>query len=404
MYMDEKKLLEITSLDTICDEKWNYAVFSLNQSSFQACCHTPNNIVTEAELQEKGINAFLNSQQMINSRYELTQGIQTKDCSKCWKMEENKGPSDRTSNEKFWTHLKNNDFVNPNEEYSAKSLQEILNQVTDLSHPVLKSNKPTKLEIKLSNTCDLKCMYCNHNLSTQWAAEKRQYNEISEDEYKKSIAEPSELVVEKFWEWFNTVGKFSVEKIGITGGEPLLMSDFYYFLDKFIDQINEISHKRKSPIIIWIVTNLNTPPVYFQKFLNYLPKLTSNCELRLWISMETIGAKAEYIRNGLNWKRFENNLKNLLSLHMPNLKVGFNLAHNILSISSISDVIKYIEFLYAEYKTPLMLGTSCVVYPAWQNPMILTPDFSKYLDDAVEHMIQSANKNQLDTFCPTLDQ
>lgn len=384
--MDQKKINKINALDTICDDKWNYAVFNLSQSNFQSCCHSPNNIVTDTELQEKGIDAFLNSDHTLKSRYELATGIQTNDCRKCWKLEENNGPSYRTSHTQFWKHLQKDGFVNQNEEFDTTTLQLKLDQVTDYLHPMLKSNKPTKLEIRFNNTCDLKCMYCNYNLSSQWAVESFQYNEISEDQYKKSIKGPSEIVIEKFWEWFNAVGRYSIEKIGITGGEPLIMPMLYDFLEKLLNQINEVSHLRTSKLIIWMVTNLNTPAAYFEKFIKYLPKLTSRCELRLWISMETLGTKAEYIRNGLIWNRFENNLKNILSCGVSNLKIGFNIAHNVLSISSIKEVIEYIEFLYQQYKVPLLLGQSYVVFPNWQDPINLTPDFANYLDDTISHM------------------
>jgi hypothetical protein len=79
---------KVSPLDTICDLKWNYPIFNMDRGEFRSCCRTPSNKVTEEELQTYGIDAFLNSPKMIQSRVDLTQGIKTQDCKTCWQIED----------------------------------------------------------------------------------------------------------------------------------------------------------------------------------------------------------------------------------------------------------------------------------------------------------------------------
>ena len=54
-------------LDKICDLKWNYPIFGMDRGEFRSCCRTPTNLVTENDIQEFGIDAFLNSPKHCNS-------------------------------------------------------------------------------------------------------------------------------------------------------------------------------------------------------------------------------------------------------------------------------------------------------------------------------------------------
>jgi hypothetical protein len=70
---------KVSPLDTICDLKWNYPIFKMDRGEFRSCCRTPGNKVTEEELKEHGIDAFLNSPKMKQSRLDLASGIKNSD-------------------------------------------------------------------------------------------------------------------------------------------------------------------------------------------------------------------------------------------------------------------------------------------------------------------------------------
>jgi hypothetical protein len=372
--------------DTVCDLKWNYPIFNMDRGEFRSCCRTPSNTVTEEDLQSHGINAFSNSPREKLSRLNLINGIRDNDCQSCWNLEDRGIKSPRHTPERFHTYMQQQNVVPKNEEYDKDKLVEYLSSIKDIEHPALTSNTPYMMEISLGNTCDLKCMYCSHHYSTQWATERIKYGDITQEQYDREFPKAAPSFDAKFWEWFNRVGRFNLLRLGIIGGEPLIMPEFYEFVNKLISSIEPINRFRTEKMTFWIVTNLNTPPNYLEKLFNYLPKLTEVFNVEILVSMESIGPKAEYIRNGLNWKKFTNNLSMLLSRQDLTFDFGFIMSLNALNITSIQDFIKFTEDLYTKYQRPVSLKQNIVSFPSCHSPMILTPDFADYLDSTVEYM------------------
>lgn len=372
-------------LNTICDLKWNYPIFNLDRGEFRSCCRTPSKKISEEELDLHGPESFLNSNEMKQSRLDLINGIKNSDCQSCWNLEESNMTSPRHSARQFWDQLQLGKFISSDLSYSEETLRAELKKFNSIDHPVFSSNYPYMLEISLGNTCDMKCMYCNHHYSTQWATERIKYGEITQEQYDREFPKTSDKFLENFWKWFDTVKRY-IGRLGIIGGEPLIMPEFYTFVDKLIESINEVRDVRKKKMSFWIVTNMNTPPNYLEKFFNYLPKLTELFNVEILVSMESVGQRAEYIRNGVNWDRFTNNLDKLLSKKDLKFNFGFILSINALNISNLKEFIQFTEQLYHTHGRPVALKHNIISFPDWQTPFILTPDFANYVDDCIAYM------------------
>ena len=379
-------------MNTICDLKWNYPIFNMDRGEFRSCCRTPSNKVTEEDLQTLGIGAFSDSDREKLGRLSLIKGIRDKDCQSCWNLEDRGVKSPRHTPERFNWFLQQKNLIPKNKPFKEEELKEYLASIRGLDHPALTSTSPYMLEISLGNTCDLKCMYCSHHYSTQWATERIKYGEISQEQYDKEFPKAAPSFDAKFWEWFNQIGRYHLHRLGIIGGEPLIMPEFYTFVDKLIASVDEIAGQRKSKMTFWIVTNLNTPPNYLEKLFNYLPKLTEVFNVEVLVSMESVGERAEYIRNGVNWNKFTSNLDKLLSRTDLKFDFGFIMSLNALNITSIKSFIEFSENLYDKYQRPVALKQNIISFPSWQSPMILTPDFADHLDYAVEYMKTNVSK------------
>jgi sulfatase maturation enzyme AslB (radical SAM superfamily) len=280
--------------------------------------------------------------------------------------------------------MKRQGVIPSKEEYTNESLLTHIESINSVDHPALKSNTPYMVEISLGNTCDMKCMYCSHHYSTQWATEKIKYGEITQIQYDKEFPKAPPIFDEKFWEWFNKIGRFHLGRIGIIGGEPLIMPEFYRFVEKLIDSVSKIQRKEK--MIFWIVTNMNTPPNYLEKLLKFFPQLTEVFNVELLVSLEAVGKKAEYIRNGLSWDRMMTNLDKILSRKDLQFNFGFIISTNILSIANFKDFITFTEEIYHKYDRPVALKHNVVSFPEWHSPFLLTPDFADHIDYCVEYM------------------
>jgi len=377
--------IQTNAFDTICDLKWNYPIFNLDRGEFRSCCRTPSRRVSDQDLDNFGTDAFLNSHQMLQSRLDLIKGVRNIDCQSCWNLEDKGMKSPRHKPEQFWHHLQARRHISQDLSYSEENLRIELDKINSLDHLALQSKHPYMLEISLGNTCDMKCMYCSHHYSTQWATERIKYKEITQEQYDREFPKAPEKFNEKFWEWFDSV-KIYLRRLGIIGGEPLIMPEFYSFADQCIERMDQIKHLRKDKMSFWIVTNMNTPSNYLEKFFQNLPKLTEVFNVEILVSMESVGPRAEYIRNGVNWKRFTDNLDRLLSKSDLKFDFGFILSMNALNIAGISEFIKFTEDLYLRYNRPVALKHNIISFPDWQTPFILTSDFAKYIDDCVEYM------------------
>lgn len=366
---------------TICTLRWDYPIINFGRSEARLCCRTPGKKISKEEIEKHGTDVFLNNDYQIARRLEMLQGIRHKDCSSCWKLEDNGMISPRTSHEEFTYKMLQRGVVPPDTDKKFNDFNDWAATVT-IDNPVLLSYHPTMLEISLGNFCDMKCMYCNHHYSTQWANEAIKYGEIKQSQYDQEFPENDPEYEELFWKWFMETGRYSLDRIGIIGGEPLIMPKFYTFIERLFECYKDLPEKKKK-VSLWIVTNLNTPKNYFNKFLEYMPRITDFFNLEIHASMESMGKQAEYIRNGVDWNRFESNVRSLLSKNYD-YAFGFQMAINALNIPHFKDYLVWIKSLHDEYNKPITLKQNVISFPEWQSPLILTSDFSEYLYDAVD--------------------
>jgi hypothetical protein len=242
------------------------------------------------------------------------------------------------------------------------------------------------LEILLSTHCDLKCSYCSPQFSTKWAEEALKYGDVDQgymDWSKPHI--DSEEFEDSFWLWFDDSAIHSLDRIGMVGGEPMIQPNLFSFLDRMMESYNRLDTKKKP--ILWFVTNLNASEKIIDRFYHYLPKLCEVFQVEVHASMESFGKRAEYIRFGLNWDKFVRNANKLCSYEdKKNFHFGFQIANNSMSITGLLDFIKFAKDLQDTYKRGITLKHNIVTLPEFHSPMILTKDFTKYLDDVVDYL------------------
>lgn len=378
-------------MDTMCEFKWNYPIFQIDRGEFRSCCRTPSFPISEELLEEKGVDAFLNNDKLIQSRLDLIRGVKHSDCKSCWNLEE-RGMKSPREPKNFWNFLKREKVIPHDMEYNEENVLRELAKIDSVDHPFLKARKPYMMEISLGNTCDLKCMYCNHHYSTQWATELIKIGEITQEQYDREFPTAASNYEAKFWEWFDRVGCYSIHRINMIGGEPLIIPEFYDYVEKMMTRISQVMIVKKMKPTLCIVTNMNTPTNYFNRFISRLPKITEVFDLEILISMESLEDRAEYIRNGISWDKFSSNVDKLLSVTDANFQVGFLMSVSALSIPTTKNFIEYTTNLSDKYQRPIGLKQNIINFPRWQNPMILPKEFSKYIDDAIEYMEQHVDR------------
>lgn len=181
-----------------------------------------------------------------------------------------------------WNEWKNNDW-------SIDQLNNLID--TDLT---------SRIEIMLSTTCNQTCMYCTENFSSSWANLKN-IPIIEDNTYKQNI-------LTNLYSYLRNKDSLDNMVYSFLGGEPLLDTQLF----DVIEQLEHINGDR--PHAFLITSNLNVKPKLIEKYLSIIEK--SNAQWYINCSLDTIDIQGEIIRDGLDFKLFESNLKTLFNSNM----------------------------------------------------------------------------------------
>lgn len=196
--------------------------------------------------------------------------------------------------------------------------------------------KLTSIDLRWTNLCNLACNYCMPYFSSRWA----QINNVKINSLQKNNV-PSLLKYIKD-------NLASIYSIMMLGGEPLLQKENNELLDIISTSDNKIA--------IIILTNLSNPienNTIAQKLLN------RNGRVDWCISIETIGDRFEYVRDGASWEVLNNNIAILN-----------NNRHNVSNINLYPIYCLYSAFNLEEYfEWAISINANNII---WQ--MLFDPD------------------------------
>ena len=185
-------MLEANLKNSMCYRTWNDMIISLTKKSVSWCCktkHTPEQDIQTTfdleTLEEQGLDFFINHPVLKKRKYELSSGIRSNDCRRCWETEDSSGSSARTQ------YIENVHPVWKNRLQNA-----IDNPKTAISfHNSMKDYDGTKfIEIELTNKCNMACVYCWEGLSSRWQKELKRPMPDTDDKWATTrFVDPADL-------------------------------------------------------------------------------------------------------------------------------------------------------------------------------------------------------------------
>lgn len=193
---------------------------------------------------------------------------------------------------------------------------------------------PSILEVFFSNTCNLKCVYCNAKDSSAIQAENAKFGgaiipetnfEYDDNQYRKLAPE--------FWKWF-LANSTKLQRLQVLGGEPFLQKD----VSKLLEYFEENPHP---DLEFNIITNLSIADSTLAKQLNQLDTHIKDKNLKrvdIQVSVESWGKAQEYTRYGFDCERFDNNME--LMFRMGTFRIGLLSTVNALSIMAMPELCK----------------------------------------------------------------
>lgn len=182
--------------------------------------------------------------------------------------------------------------------------QETLRKYEDLIEEVIENPRPLYFDIRFSNVCNLKCRTCWHGNSSKWFEDARKLNRALGDKALIKAFETDQ-------ELENQLGNYieQAEEFYFAGGEPLLMEEHLYVLERLIE-------KENFECLLRYNTNLTT----LHQFNHDLVEKWKNFKrIEVLASIDGLGEKGEIIRNGIDLELFQENFKRLKAL--PNMHI-----------------------------------------------------------------------------------
>lgn len=354
-----------------CLAKWMQTSLHLGTGHTNSCYHPPLHKIDVNEVQQNPA-ALHNTRQKKDARTQMLNGFKPRECSYCWAIEKSGHLSDR--------HYRSG------EPWAAKHFDRIVeNRELDVI--------PTYVEVNFGNTCNLECSYCSPQFSSKWQSQVNQLGAyptlplhnapefFKGDKRVISIKEKNPYV-EAFWKWWPRL-YLEIEHFRMTGGEPLLDENTYRVFDYVL--------KNPRKIHLAVTSNFSQNDKIMHEYLSRVQKL---CDGRIehfmqYVSCDSWGKQAAYSRAGMDFDLVWSNVNRFLAEIPYGNSLTFIITMHNLAATGVKELLENILVLRKQHSTTyqrVWFDTPYLRAPVWQSLQILTPDCTKYLEDAISYM------------------
>ena len=256
-------------------------------------------------------------------RRNMIEGKECKECTKCYENERNGAFSMRNDSNRNYGHL----------------INEVDATYEDGFNPEFKLRY---WDVRFSNLCNMRCRSCGPVFSSQWYNDHiKLYNTIP-DVPVYSSDDPAEFLNytdRKLERIEYTTGNEDdmiaqmlphvpyLEQVYFAGGEPLIMKEHYFMLEKLIEH-------NKSDVRIQYNTNFSELRYKDKHVFDYWKKFTN---ISVGASLDGMGPQAELIRKGTIWEQTEENRRRMIA-EVPH--VDFYISSTVSSMN-VLHVLKF---------------------------------------------------------------
>ena len=369
--LDFKHQVLDTKSASFCAAKWYNATIWLGSGMTTSCHHPPAHKV---DVQEVKFNpkALHNSLQKKDDRKKMLAGERPAGCEYCWKIEDmaTDAVSDRVYKSKIYPLVALDDAYNT---------------------PYTEDVNLRTLEIAFDRTCQFACSYCNPAFSSTWVKDIKRHGAYtalvsdgrnhfthihnSAQLYKYGETNP---YVEAFHQWWESDLHKTLQELRITGGEPLMTGGTWKLIDWFKE------NKGKSTTRLAINSNLGA-----DIDIDRLIYSVDGVEIDLYTSNESVGAQAEYIRDGLDYTVWMQNVVKLIeSGKFRGVHVMCTI--NALCLDSLPEFLEQLTELKKKYgRDSVSFTLNILRFPSFQSPLVLPADIkTKYKENLSQWLSQ----------------
>jgi len=263
-------------LETFCPLPWMH-LYVTTQMDIAPCCQS-DQTKPWGNLEHYSVMDIVNGERANAMRLKMLKNVPCSECKNCYALEKNGSVSRRTRSNEKYSHLR-----------------QVFVEQTNIDGS-LSTFEPMNLDLRLNNTCNLKCRTCDGAASSQIAYEEKKLFGNTTNLDRTPTKTTRSYVLDKVIGFVDRA-----DRIDFAGGEPLLMLEHFSILDRLIDL-------GKTDVQLSYITNFTLPNFKGKNILDIWSRFS---DISVKASLDGHGAVFEYVRHGASWPEIEQNLFSL---------------------------------------------------------------------------------------------
>jgi radical SAM protein with 4Fe4S-binding SPASM domain len=228
------------------------------------------------------------------------------------------------------------------------------------------------IDLRINNVCNFKCRFCHGWASNRWFNE---HNLVFPD---NPISKKDHGIdrVQSFWDDFDRDIVRNLETIHLAGGEPLIIDAHYRLLEKLIAA-------GRTDVYLQYDTNLSRLQFKHWDVIELWKKFPN---LKVSLSLDGVGRKGEYIRDGLDYDKWVENVRRV-QREAPHAR---RCLHFVVCIFNVIDFAEHFKVIAGNhFVEPGWMTLTFLNWPAYLSVQILMPELKTKAERNLRELLSS---------------
>ena len=277
----------------LCKAPWNHIQINAEGTVNPCCMFSPTIYHKEYKNLQEAFDGYENQ----NLRRRMLDGELIEGCQKC-------------------------DLYESLNKFSYREHFDMKYDISTLQNPKIR-----ELEFALDNVCNFKCVTCSSRFSSKWYRDDLRLINLGIPRYSEAISRRKNVI--KNVNNLDDLDLSELNYLKLIGGEPFIN-------DAYIDILKKLNLEN---LELALITNNSVFP---EKWIDLIMKVKI---LNLHISIDGVYDVGEFVRLGMNFKKFNENLirwKKLSEIESK-IDIKFNFVVHSLNVLNLKPTMKYLE-------------------------------------------------------------
>jgi MoaA/NifB/PqqE/SkfB family radical SAM enzyme len=352
--------------ETFCVLPWIHAA-TRTDGSVQLCSVSGGG--SGVNLNEHTLSDYWRSDYVKEARRSMLAGRQVEACQRCYREEAHGRRSHRLVENDAWRDRCGEDVI-----------QRLIDGTAEdgaLETPV------QYIDLRLGNTCNMQCVMCQPRESSRWLPTARKLSRLCGDqELAENWGSKSDIDTGRF-EWYRNADFWAnletflphVKQLILAGGEPFLIKEQFAFV-KACCEVGQAGHIR-----LRYHTNASIFP---EEMIPYWEQFE---KVHFMLSIDGVGAVADYVRHPSNWDQIEANVRRFDALG-ENTVTSFNSTTHAFNIYRLPELLDWASSSGLRNRASFpnlqeFVHVSLVHHPPYQSIRVLPADYKQIVTERI---------------------